>query len=122
MNLPESISVSPGWYHDASLVNATLEQWHQADYYQGLAACSYFVRSAAGLNGKPAHDDNAVIGHYASTIDFSLNDLLDHSAILMRAITEGTANFDPSIGLLRVDYFAHNIMFELGWLTIHADT
>ena len=121
MQLPEQICVAPGWHRNDTLLHATLEQWHQADYYQALSACSFLVRAAAGLNGKPAYDKDQPLGVYRSSIDFQQGDLLDYSVILMRAVTESTAGHDPSVAAFGVDFFANTIMHQLGWLEIDAN-
>lgn len=120
MRVPRFITVAPGWYVGGTLLDATIKEWHQAKWQNGLATCSLWIRAAAARHNQPVTSDTGeVIGVNKSTIDFTTGDLLDYSAGLLRALVEGTSKESANPDL-KVSELAVLTLKNLGWLQVKS--
>lgn len=122
MKVPKQILVEPGWHQGGTLLDATIGEWHQASWRNGLATCSLWVRAAAQLHGQYSLDDTgAPIGYYVSDIDFAIKaDLLDYSVGLLRALAEGTSRRldDENVRELKIGIIVQATLRDLGWQSL----
>lgn len=108
-------AVGSGWNVGGTLHKATISEWHQAKWGNGLATCSDWVVAIAGLNGTKTPTG----GVFIVTLDISTGDkLLAASIQLLQAVTEGTRKHVASSGDLRMSEIAMSAASALGWLKV----
>lgn len=118
MVLPEPrellLQLRDGWNVGGTLHDATLSEWHNARWPNGLATCSDWVTAIAGLDGKPAEG-----GIYRSSLaPLKPEQLLGLSIALFQALTKGTSNHVAKLASDPVTRWVFVCAAQLKWLTV----
>lgn len=115
-------SISEGWNVGGTLHKATVSQWHNSKFGNGLATCADWVQAFKELNGTSVKDDQGLdTGRLfdTSSLDISTGDKYLAACLrLQQAVTEGTRKHVANIADHSIAQYAMISAGALGWLKI----
>lgn len=114
---PDGQEIGPGWNVGGTLHKATIGDWHQSTWANGLATCSDWVVAIKQLDGQATPSG----GTFRINLDISDGkQLLGASVALLQAVTIGTEKHIDAASTQPMHGIAMAAAAALGWLHVEG--